>query len=62
MLKMLYSSLPERGYIRAKSFMKMFNKEYDLDLNMEKLDSIMSIDYKDTNYVKQKIKERKQSS
>ena len=62
MLKMLYSSLPEHGYIRAKRFMRMFNKEYDLDLNMEKLDSIMSIDYKDTNYVKQKIKERKQAS
>lgn len=61
MLKMLYSSLPERGYIRAKRFMRMFNKEYGLDLNMEKLDSIMSIDYKDTNYVKQKIKERSYS-
>ena len=62
MLKMLYSSLPEHGYIRAKRFMRMFNKEYNLDLTMEKLDSIMSIDYKDTNYVKQKIKERKKAS
>lgn len=59
MQKMLYSSLPEHGYIRAKRFMKMFNKEYNSGLNMKKLDDIMSIDYKDTNNVKQKIKERK---
>ena len=39
--------------------MKMFNKEYNSGLNMKKLDDIMSIDYKDTNNVKQKIKERK---
>lgn len=59
MQKMLYSSLPEHGYVRAKRFMKMFNKEYNSGLNMKKLDDIMSIDYKDTNNVKQKIKERK---
>ena len=59
MLKILYSSIPEHSYIRAKRFMRMFNKEYDLNLNMEKLDDIMSIDYKDTNNVKKKIKERK---
>lgn len=59
MQKMLYSSLPEHGYVRAKRFMKMFNKEYNSGLNMKKLDDIMSIDYKDTNNVKQKIKKRK---
>lgn len=59
MQKMLYSSSPEHGYVRAKRFMKMFNKEYNSGLSMKKLDYIMSIDYKDTNNVKQKIKERK---
>ena len=59
MQKMLYSALPEHGYVRAKSFMRMFNKEYNAGLNMKKLDDIMSIDYKDTNNVKKKIKERK---
>ena len=59
MQKMLYSTLPKHGYIRAKRFMKMFNKEYNSGLSMKKLDDIMSIDYKDTNNVKRKIKERK---
>ena len=61
MLNLLYSknALPENGYIRAKRFMRMFNKEYNLDLNMEKLDEIMGVDYSNTEDVKQKIKERK---
>lgn len=61
MLSLLYSNNahPRNGYLRAKRFMRMFNKEYNLDLNMEKLDDIMSVDYSNTEEVKQKIKERK---
>lgn len=46
MLSLLYANgeLPSKGYIRAKSFMRMFNKEYDANLNMDRLDDIMSID------------------
>lgn len=63
MLNLLYSknTHPRNGYVRAKRFMRMFNKGYDLDLNMEKLDDIMSVDYSNTEEVKQKIKERKKS-
>ena len=32
-LKILYSSLPQYGYPRAKSFIRMFNKEYNLDMD-----------------------------
>ena len=39
--------------------MRMFNKEYGLDLNMEKLDKIMSIDYSDNAQVKRLLKERR---
>lgn len=59
MLNLLYSALPKNGYTRAKNFMRMFNKEYGLDLNMEKLDKIMSIDYSDNAQVKRLLKERR---
>ena len=46
-LKLLYSkrTTPERGYERAKRFMDEFNKKFDLNLSMDKLDKIMSRDY-----------------
>ena len=61
MVNMLYSknTHPKNGYIRAKRFMRMFNKEYGLDLNMEKLDRIMDVDYSDTELVKQLLKDRR---
>lgn len=61
MLSLLYANgeLPANGYARAKSFMRMFNKEYHTDLNMDRLDDIMSIDYKNTKEVKRLLKSRK---
>lgn len=61
MLNILYSknTHPKNGYIRAKSFMRMFNKEYKLNLNMKRLDEIMKINYSDTAKVKQLLKERR---
>lgn len=53
-LNILYSknTLPEYAYIRAKSFIRMFNKEYNLDLNMDELDKIMNKDYSQEKKVK----------
>lgn len=61
MLSLMYSNgeLPEFGYTRAKSFMRMFNKEYNLNLNMDRLDEIMKVDYSNNEEVKRKIKELK---
>lgn len=61
MLSLLYANgdLPFGGYIRAKSFMRMFNKEYDANLNMSRLDDIMSIEYKNTKEVKRLLKARR---
>lgn len=61
MLSLLYANgeLPLKGYKRAMSFMRMFNKEYNLALNMEKLDDIMRIDYSDSEEVKRFLKSRK---
>lgn len=44
---LVYSSntLPEKGYIRAKSFIRTFNKEYNLDMSLDELDEIMNRDY-----------------
>lgn len=59
MLNLLYKgNHPTKGYIRAKSFMRMFNKEYQLNLTMKKLDDIMRIDYSNTEEVKRLIKSR----
>ena len=46
-LKLIYSkyTLPEYGYIRAKSFVRMFNKEYNLNISMKEADKIMHQDY-----------------
>lgn len=46
-LKLLYSesSNPDFGYFRAKSFVRMFNKEYGTGFNLQQLDQIMAIDY-----------------
>lgn len=54
-LKLLYSeySNPDFGYFRAKSFIRMFNKEYGTDLNLEVLDQIMAMtDSKKNNFCK----------
>ncbi len=47
-LKMLYSknSLPIYSYPRIKSFIRMFNKEYNLNLNIEGINAIMAVDYR----------------
>lgn len=39
------NSLPQDGYVRAKSFVRTFNKEYNLKMNLDELDEIMSRDY-----------------
>ena len=39
------STLPEYGYIRAKSFIRTFNKEFGLNMNLDELDEIMNRDY-----------------
>ena len=57
-LALLYSNntLPEYGYVRAKSFIRMFNQEYNLNLDMNRINGIMSIDYsKDRLEVKSKL-------
>jgi len=62
-LAMLYSrnSLPIYGYVRAKSFIRMMNKEYKLNLNTFEIDEIMSINYKEapSNSDKEKFIKRK---
>ena len=57
-LSMIYSkkSMPEYGYIRAKRFIRMINKELDFNLSTDKIDEIMNIDYSDTEKVKQLAK------
>lgn len=57
-LAMLYSKTtrPEYGYVRAKSFVRTFNKEYNLKLDLEELDFIMSRDYSKSN--KEKVLEK----
>lgn len=46
-LALLYSktTLPNWGYIRAKSFIRMFNQEYDLHISTDEIDAIMKQDY-----------------
>ena len=54
---MIYSKkMPEQGYIRAKRFIRMINKELDFNLSTDKIDEIMNIDYSDTEKVKQLAK------
>ena len=52
---MIYSkkSMPEYGYVRAKRFIRMINKELDFNLSIDK---IMNVDYYDTGKVKQLVK------
>lgn len=56
-LYMIYSknTLPEYGYIRAKSFIRMFNKEYSLNMNTEEIDEIMNRNYSNAEQPKMKI-------
>lgn len=53
-LQMIYND-PIYGYYRAKSFIRMFNKEYNLDLNLNEEIEILSKDYSNNS----KIKKRK---
>lgn len=45
--KLIYSesTFPEYGYIRAKSFVRMFNKEYNLNISMKEVNEIMHKNY-----------------
>lgn len=56
-LNMIYSknTLPEYGYIRAKSFIRMFNREYGLNMVTEEIDEIMTKDYSKIDTPKIKI-------
>lgn len=51
-LAILYSgnTLPIYGVLRAKSFVRMFNKEYNLNMSTEKIDEIMNKNYANLNY------------
>lgn len=51
-LYMIYSenTMPAAGYFRAKKFIEMFNKEYNLNLNSEEIDKIMAKDYKNIEF------------
>ena len=49
----LFKKMPEQGYIRAKRFIRMINKELDFNLSIDK---IMNVDYYDTGKVKQLVK------
>lgn len=55
-LKLLYSrsTIPEYGYIRAKRFIKEFNKKLNLTLSTEKIDKLISRSYK----IKVKVKNK----
>jgi len=59
-LAMIYSDTtnPNYGYIRAKSFIRTFNKEYKLNMDLQELDEIMSIDYKDSEKVRKLLREK----
>ena len=59
-LSMIYSkdSRPKYGYIRARHFIRMINKELNLNLTTDKIDRIMSIDYSNTKEIKQLAKRR----
>lgn len=59
MLSLFYSNHPKNGYIRAKGLMRMFNKEYDIKLNMEEIDQLMEIDYSNTSEIDERIREKK---
>lgn len=55
-LAILYSenTLPEYGYVRALNYIEQFNKEFNLDIDTNELDKIMSVDYSKTGKVKVK--------
>ena len=60
-LKLLYSksTLPHRGYERAKRFIDEFNKELGLSLSTEEIDMLFSKDYsKEINAKKTKQKRK----
>ena len=48
-LKLLYSrmTIPERGYLRAKKFIKEFNEKFNLSLSTEQIDKIFQRNYKE---------------
>lgn len=59
-LAMIYSETtnPNYGYIRAKSFIRTFNKEYNLNMDLQELDEIMAIDYKDSEKVRKLLRRK----
>lgn len=56
-LKILYSSMPQYGYPRAKSFIRMFNQEYKLDMDSKEIEDIIK-NYPSVNREMQKLKGR----
>ncbi len=62
-LKMLYSenTLPIYAYPRIKYFIKEFNETYDIDLDCQRIDEIMNIDYQTTDIdtLKRKLNSKK---
>lgn len=58
---MIYSesTMPEYGYVRAKSFIRTFNREYKLNLDIGEISEIMKIDYSQTEVIKKMVRDRK---
>jgi len=54
-LKILYSSLPQYGYPRAKSFIRMFNQEYGLNMDSKEIEDIIE-NYPSVKREMQKLK------
>lgn len=46
-LQMIYRD-PIYGYYRAKSYIRMFNKKYNLELNLDEAEEILQRDYSET--------------
>lgn len=46
------NTLPKEGYIRAKSFVRTFNREYNLKINLDELEENINRSYSDKNKVK----------
>jgi len=53
-LAMIYSknTIPKYGYFRAKSFIRTFNREYHLKMDLKEVDEIMNRDYSKKEKVK----------
>lgn len=53
------NTLPRYGYVRAKSFARLFSKEYNVKIDLDEIEEIMEFNYKDTEKVKMLLKENK---